>query len=92
MKNMFKKGDLSMSTIVMAVIAVLIMVILVSLVTRTLGDTGEVVRSCVDNSGKCSYDACSAEEHPGYRIPAPTYQCAGPDGRVDSEQRCCVRG
>ena len=92
MQRMFKKGDLSMSTIVMAVIAVLIMVILVSLVTRTLGDTGEVVRSCVDNSGRCSYDSCSEEEFPGYRISASTYQCAGADGRVDNEQQCCVRG
>jgi len=92
MQKMFKKGDLSMSTIVMAVIAVLIMVILISLVMRNLGSGGDLINSCVDKGGKCSYDKCSDEEYVGYRIANPTWQCTSPDGRVDSDQRCCVRG
>lgn len=69
----------------MAVIAVLIMVILVALVMRNLGETSDVISSCEDKGGRCSYDACS-ERFDGYTISNPTWTCA------ERDQRCCVRG
>ena len=92
MQKMFKKGDLSMSTIVMAVIAVLIMVILIAMVMRNLGGVTPLLDSCVDKGGKCSYESCSQEEYVGYRVSNPAWTCLDSSGRVDGEQRCCVRG
>lgn len=50
-----KKGDLSMNTIVMAVIALLILVILVAIVLRNLGPVSDQSQKC---PGKCDTNSC----------------------------------
>jgi hypothetical protein len=85
-----KKGDLSMSTIVMAVIAVLILIILVSIVIRNLGDFSEGVKDCQSVSGVCSVQAC------GERLDRFTNEYRNArcyvGGQVDPNLRCCIVG
>lgn len=89
-----KKGDISMNTIVMAVIAVLVLVILSSIIIRNLGNTSEefarcpVGGSCVDNVGA---DSCEAAGLPFNYQPANSYSCID-NGQIQAGLVCCIPG
>jgi type II secretory pathway pseudopilin PulG len=85
-----KKGDLSMSTIVMAVIAVLILIILASIVIRNLGDFSEGVKDCQSMSGVCSAQACS-ERLDRYTNTNRNGACYV-NGQRDPSLQCCIVG
>jgi hypothetical protein len=84
---MNKKGDLSMSTIVMAVIAVLILIVLASMVINNLSDASEGLQQCpgrcVDGFSCSDTIGISWQEH-------PSAQCL--EGGQPSGQLCCVPG
>lgn len=81
---MRKKGDLSMSTIVMAVIAVLILVVLSAIVLRNLGGASETLSRC---PGVCEPSCGDLElENPGvFYTSVPNTVCQS------TSEQCCVR-
>lgn len=89
---MHKQGELSMSTIVMAVIAVIILIILSSLVIRNLGNTNEQVQSCQNKGGVCADSCEELSELTGQSYTRlPTLSCSVDVGQ-QTQQVCCVRG
>jgi len=89
-----RKGDLSMSTIVMAAIAILVLIILASFVLRAGGNVAEAQRSCVIQGGVCSYEPCG-ERIDTFRTRQPQLECyigSGSSQIVDRDQYCCIAG
>ncbi|MFA6073072.1 MAG: hypothetical protein WC758_03095 [Candidatus Woesearchaeota archaeon] len=53
-----KKGELSMSMIIMAVIAIIILVIIVFLIARSGGDVNDATK-CISKGGTCTEKDCA---------------------------------
>ena len=87
---MQKKGDLSMSTIVMAVIAVLILIILASIIIGNLRNVTVATQNCQTVDGVCSFDPCS-QRTDFYTRTHPSARCLV-NGQVDPSQQCCIVG
>ena len=83
-----KKGDLSMSTIVMAVIAVLILIVLASMVINNLGDARQTISACESVGGQC-FAECNEFNPGGFSQQIP--QSCRTDSGVDSGLVCCIR-
>lgn len=81
-----KRADLSMSTIVMAIIALLILIVLATMIVRNLGGTNDQINRCENKGGVCA-DSC-ADEYPT-KIVQPTWLCLDGNNRP-SGQQCCV--
>ena len=81
-----KKAELTMSTIVMAVIAVLVLIILAAILLNNIGDTE--FDSCQQNGGTCSPIACS-ERNDRLTTTQSNWECRDLNG-VDTGQYCCI--
>lgn len=83
-----KKGDLSMSTIVMAVIALLILIVLATMIVRYLGGTNTQIDLCENKGGTCLNDGrtCSDIGKQQYN----SWACRDSTGSRDFNAVCCI--
>jgi len=82
-----KRADLSMSTIVMAIIALLILIVLATMIVRNLGGTNDQINRCENKGGVCAPNSCG-DDYPN-KVVQPTWICYGSDNKP-SGQQCCV--
>ncbi|HLP79370.1 MAG TPA: hypothetical protein VK158_01940 [Acidobacteriota bacterium] len=83
-----KKADLSMSTIVMAVIALLILIVLATMVVNNMRKTNVGILQCQNKGGVCSFELCS-ERLDGRTTTQQTWKCVDADNQ-DTGAYCCV--
>lgn len=76
---MFKKGDLSLNVVIMAVIALVVLVVLVVLVMNAAKNTNDGT-GCMSVGGVCKGDV---SECPDNTLPNPALACG--DGEI-----CCA--
>ena len=88
---MQKKADLSMSTIVMAVLAIIVLVILSSIVITNLGGSSKEFQKC---RGVCVSQTCEEySEDTGINYQTQSsMRCLDSDGKIDSTLTCCLPG
>ncbi len=53
-----RRGDLSINTIVIAVIALIVLAVLIIIFTNVLGDTNRTLRACEERGGTCADGVC----------------------------------
>jgi len=83
-----KKGDLSMSTIVMAVIALLILIVLATMIVRYLGGTNTQIDVCDNKGGTCLRDGRTCDDIGKQAYNA--WVCRDSAGNRDFNAVCCV--
>lgn len=86
-----KRADLSMSTIVMAIIALLILIVLATMIVRNLGSTNEQINQCENKGGTCIDAGASCEEEVGLgKVANPGFVCVDASKKADYTRKCCV--
>ncbi len=84
-----KRADLSMSTIVMAIIALLILIVLATMIVRNLGGTNEQINKCSTVGGKCA-DSCEDTFGPTSVVKPNAYCYADDRAKIPDGRKCCV--
>jgi len=84
-----KRADLSMSTIVMAIIALLILIVLATMIVRNLGGTNDQLNKCETLGGKC-YDSCTDQFGPNAIVKTGWYCYADSSAKIPDGRQCCV--
>jgi hypothetical protein len=80
-----KKADLSMNTIVVAIIAILVLIVLAGIFVTQLGDQSKNLQSCTLKAGVCSDEPCSQRED-SLKSELPNTDCS------KSGKYCCFPG
>jgi hypothetical protein len=90
-QTVLKKGELSLSVVVMAIIALVILLVLTFIVLRGSGNFSSGVNAC-GGTEVCAYDSGSCRSLVGDDFIAVPKSCEGPiDGGVGSKGRFCCR-
>lgn len=91
---MNKKGDLSITTIVVAAISLLVLIVLIAVFTGQIGGFGGGVDSCASKNGAC-YDVCTSPEAEaaGQTVLFPGKTDCGKIAKTEGEGNkvCCIK-
>lgn len=80
LRNTLKKGELTFTQIVVAVLALIVLVVVIMIFTGNIGGPSDTTRSCAINMGECQSNTTPCQ---GIVLPGNFSDCLSP-------KRCCV--